>query len=155
LVSFTIACHWSRFCDFRLHFGVSVRVQSLKASQHFKPWTKWGWQSYAQSPIWRTRVSPFVWIITFDLSDVGHHTSRYATAGIALRIIWPRKSHLHVKAVTSAGRKMKLAIEIKNQTTREGNWVLLYRANYNLPYTDKLRNGSRNFLLKSNSVSAR
>jgi hypothetical protein len=32
-------------------------------------------------------VSSFVWIITFDLSDMENPTNGYATAGIALRII--------------------------------------------------------------------
>jgi hypothetical protein len=36
---------------------------------------------------WRARISLFVWIITFDLSDLGDPTSSYATAGIALRIM--------------------------------------------------------------------
>jgi hypothetical protein len=40
-----------------------------------------------QSPTWRTRVSLFVWVITFDLSGMGGPASSYATAGIALRII--------------------------------------------------------------------
>jgi hypothetical protein len=40
-----------------------------------------------QPPTWRTRVSLFVWIITFDLSGMGDPASSYATAGIALRII--------------------------------------------------------------------
>ena len=36
-------------------------------------------------------VSLFVWVLSFDLSDKGGPTSSYATAGIALRIIAPRK----------------------------------------------------------------
>jgi hypothetical protein len=36
---------------------------------------------------WRTRVSLFVWVITFDLSGMAGPTSSYATASIALRII--------------------------------------------------------------------
>jgi hypothetical protein len=31
--------------------------------------------------------SHYVWIITFDLSDMGDTTSSYATSGIVLRII--------------------------------------------------------------------
>jgi hypothetical protein len=34
--SFTIARHWPRSWDFRLHLGVSVRLQSLKASQQLR-----------------------------------------------------------------------------------------------------------------------
>jgi hypothetical protein len=40
-----------------------------------------------QPPTWRTRLSLFVWVITFDLSDMGDPASSYATAGIALRVI--------------------------------------------------------------------
>ena len=39
---------------------------------------------HGPTPAWRTRVCLFVWVITFDLSG-------YATASIALRIIWPPK----------------------------------------------------------------
>jgi hypothetical protein len=35
-------------------------------------------------------VSPTVWVIAFDLSDIGRGpVSSYATASIALRVIWP------------------------------------------------------------------
>jgi hypothetical protein len=57
----------------------------------------WGCQPHAQPPTWRTRVSLFVWVITFDMSGMGDPASSYATAGIALRIIWPRKPHHYVK----------------------------------------------------------
>jgi hypothetical protein len=40
-----------------------------------------------QPPTWRTRVSLFVWVITFNMSGMGGPASSYATAGIALRII--------------------------------------------------------------------
>jgi hypothetical protein len=40
-----------------------------------------------QPPIWRTRVSLFVWVITLVLSGMGDPASSYATADIALRII--------------------------------------------------------------------
>jgi hypothetical protein len=39
------------------------------------------------TPNLRARVSLFVWVITFDLSGMGNHTSSYATAGIVLRNI--------------------------------------------------------------------
>lgn len=39
-----------------------------------------------QPPTWRTRMSLFVWVITFDLSDVGDPTSSNAIARIALKI---------------------------------------------------------------------
>jgi len=42
---------------------------------------------HAQPRIWNTRVSLFVWVITFDLSGLGDPTSSYAAANLALRII--------------------------------------------------------------------
>jgi len=41
---------------------------------------------HAQPPTWRTRVSLFVWVITFDLSGLDDPASSYATSGLALRI---------------------------------------------------------------------
>jgi hypothetical protein len=41
---------------------------------------------HAQLPTWRTRVSLFVWGITFDLSGLDDPASIYATAGLALKI---------------------------------------------------------------------
>ena len=35
-----------------------------------------------QPPTWRTSVSLFVWVLSFDLSGKGGPTSSYATAGI-------------------------------------------------------------------------
>jgi len=40
--------------------------------------------------IWRTRVSLFVWVLSFDLSNKGGPTSSYSTAGIILWIIATR-----------------------------------------------------------------
>jgi hypothetical protein len=54
-------------------------------------------------PTWRARVSLFVWIIAFDLSGMGDPTSRYATAGIALSIIWPNKPNHYVKVGIPTG----------------------------------------------------
>jgi hypothetical protein len=62
-----------------------------------------GRQPLAQPPTWRTRVSLLVWIIPFDLSGMGGSTSSYATAGIALRVIWPCKPHHYVKVETPSG----------------------------------------------------
>ena len=56
--------------------------------------------SFAVSPLLSTdliRVSLFVWAITFDMSICGDPASSYATAGLALRIIWPHKPHHYVK----------------------------------------------------------
>jgi len=44
-----------------------------------------------QPPTWRTSISLFVWVLSFDLSGKDGPTSSYATAGIALWIIAPRK----------------------------------------------------------------
>jgi hypothetical protein len=62
-----------------------------------------GRQPLAQPPTWRTRVSLSVWIIPFDLSGLGDPTSSYATAGIALKVIWPRKPHHYVRVETPSG----------------------------------------------------
>ena len=45
-------------------------------------------------------VSLFVWAIIFDLSGLGDPANSYATAGLALRIIWPHKPHNYVKIDT-------------------------------------------------------
>jgi hypothetical protein len=63
----------------------------------------WRYQPHAQPPTRRTRVSVFVWVITFDLSGMGGPTGSYATANIVLRIIWPRKSHHYVKTLMPSG----------------------------------------------------
>jgi hypothetical protein len=62
-----------------------------------------GRQPLAQPPTWRTRVYLLVWIIPFDLSSLGGPTSSYATAGIALRVIWPHKPHHYIKVETPWG----------------------------------------------------
>jgi hypothetical protein len=54
-------------------------------------------------PTWRASVSLFVWVITFNVSGVGGPTSSYATASIALRIIWPHKPHHSVKVCIPRG----------------------------------------------------
>ena len=48
-------------------------------------------------------MSLFFWAITFDISGLGDPASSYATAGLALRIIWPHKPHHYVKVETSSG----------------------------------------------------
>jgi len=63
----------------------------------------WGRYPHAQPPTWRTRVSLFVWVITFDLKGLGDPASSYATASLALRIIWPHKPHHYVKVETPSG----------------------------------------------------
>jgi len=73
-----------RFSEHRFFFGV-------------------GSYPHAQPPTSRTSVSLFVWAITFDLLGLGDPASSYATAGLALRIIWPHKPHHYVKAEIPAG----------------------------------------------------
>jgi hypothetical protein len=55
--------------------------------------TVWGCKPHAQPPIWRTRLSLFVWLVPPFLSGMGDPTSCYATAGIALRVSGALKSH--------------------------------------------------------------
>jgi hypothetical protein len=59
----------------------------LEASQQNIIFMGWICQPHTQPPTWRTRISRFVWVITFDLSGTGCATSSYATANIALRVI--------------------------------------------------------------------
>jgi hypothetical protein len=59
--------------------------------------TGWDYQPHAQPPTWKTRVSLFVWVITFDMSGTWCHKSSITTARIALRIMWPRKPHHYIK----------------------------------------------------------
>jgi len=54
----------------------------------------------------RTGVSLLVWAITFDLSGKGDPTSSYATAGVALRIIWPLKPSHYFKVETPSGGQL-------------------------------------------------
>ena len=66
---------------------------SPKFFQH-ELFMEWGWQPQAKPPTWRTRLSHFIWVITFDLSSMGGPTRSYATTSIALRILWPCKPYL-------------------------------------------------------------
>jgi hypothetical protein len=58
----------------------------------------WGRQPHAQpgGPL-------FVWVISFDLSGMGAPAGSYATAGLALRIIWPHTPPHYVKLGTPSG----------------------------------------------------
>jgi hypothetical protein len=76
---------------------ISIQLQSLKPSQQLKLFMEWSFQPHALLPTRRTRVSIFVCIITFDLSSMGDPTSSYATASMALRIIWSCKPDQYVK----------------------------------------------------------
>ena len=57
---------------------------------------RWSCQPHSQPLTWRTRLSLFLWVITFDLSLTGGPTSSYATAIIALRIISWCKPHNYI-----------------------------------------------------------
>jgi hypothetical protein len=63
----------------------SVRFLFVEAFQQNIFFMGWGCKPHAQPPICRTRLSLFVWVITFDLSDARGLTSSCATASIALR----------------------------------------------------------------------
>ena len=65
-------------------FGIQHAVCAVCAVFFFSGWSR---RPHTQPPTWRTRVSLFVWVITFDLSGLGDLASRYTTAGLALRII--------------------------------------------------------------------
>jgi hypothetical protein len=89
----------------------------------------WGYQPHAQPPTWRTRVPLFVWVITFDLSGKGDPASSYATADIALRIVWPRKPHYYVKErIPSVGTIYTQIIIITNKNLRSP--FLSFRVEY-------------------------
>jgi len=57
----------------------------------------WGAGLSTHPPTRRTNVSLFVWVLPFDLSGKGGPTSSFATAGIALWNIAPRKPSYPVK----------------------------------------------------------
>jgi hypothetical protein len=55
-------------------------------------------------------VSLFVWLLPFDLSGIGDPTSRYATAGIALRVSGALKPYHHNKVETPSVGKFSIII---------------------------------------------
>ena len=63
----------------------------------------WGCQPHAHPPTRRTRVSLFIWLITFDLSGMGGPNSSYATTSIVLRILWSLKLHHYVNVRIPSG----------------------------------------------------
>jgi hypothetical protein len=84
--------------------------------------TVWGYYSHAQPPTWRTRVSPFVWLLPLDLSFMGDSSSSYATAGIGLRVSGALKPHHHDKVETPLVGYLYLTIT-KFHGTSSGLWV--------------------------------
>ena len=81
----------------------------------------------AQPPTCRTRLSLFVWVITFDLFGLGDPASSYATAGLALRIIWPQRPHHYVKIGTlSRGVKYLLDSKVRREKTNKMQQLDVY-----------------------------
>jgi hypothetical protein len=73
--------------------------------------TVWGCQPHAQPPIWRTRVSLFVWLLPLDVSGLGGPTSCCATASVALRVSGALKPHHHDKVgIASVGVTLSLFV---------------------------------------------
>jgi hypothetical protein len=93
---------WMYVCILR---SIEVSEAWFQISRHLCFFTVRGLQPLAQHPTWRTMVSLLVWIIPFDLSGLGDSSNSYATAGIALRVIWPRKPHHYVKVETPSGER--------------------------------------------------
>jgi hypothetical protein len=86
--------------------------------------TGWDFQPHTQPPTWRTRVSLFVSVITFDLSGTWCHTNSITTARTALRIIWPRKPHHYVKVgIPSVGCNTYKNVYIFQNTQKQKNRV--------------------------------
>ena len=84
-------------CSCCVVFVVSVQFSILAVFDTYK-FGGWDFQPHnTQPPTWRTRVSLFVWVITFDLSGTWCRINSFTTASTALRIIWPHKPHHYVK----------------------------------------------------------
>jgi hypothetical protein len=81
----------------------TIRNYSLETSQHCKFFQGAVAGRTPNHLPRRTGVFVLVWAITFDLSGMGGSTSSYATAGIALRIIWPLKPSHYFKVETPSG----------------------------------------------------
>jgi hypothetical protein len=95
------------FCSFSDHGLPNLLPPQPRLQLRFANKSKfYGVGLSAQPPTWRTGVSLFVRVIIFDLSGMGAPARSYATAGIALRILWPRKPRQYVKVrIPSAGLK--------------------------------------------------
>ena len=95
----------------------------------------WGAGPSTPLPTWKTSVSLFVWVLSFDLSWKGGPTSSYTTAGIALRIISPRKppypaKDAFLKVEIPQGGRSKIAqnsfeVDAKreHEEDRKKNWM--------------------------------
>jgi hypothetical protein len=93
----------SRDADKALFFVARSSPRNLRGFLDISIFTGLVCRSHAHSPTWRTRLSRFVWLFTLDLSGMGGSASRYATTGITLRILWPRKPLQFVKVGVSSG----------------------------------------------------
>ena len=107
------------FLFFFWHYSPWWKVVSsvLEASQQNVIFMGWVCQHHTQHPTWRTRLSFFVWVITFDLSGMGYATSSDATASIAVRVIWPRKPQHYVKVRVASGSSISIIRDDKNVCT--------------------------------------
>ena len=82
---------WLDCLAFSQNFFFRISLSTFFSMCFFSGW--WGAGPSTQPATWRTSVSLFVWVLSFDLSGKGGPTSSYATAGIALWIIAPRKKN--------------------------------------------------------------
>jgi hypothetical protein len=90
-VSYTVVWVASIWCKaLKSLVGLSLVIRSFSA-EFFLYGV--GCQNHAHPLSWRTRVSLFVWVITFDLSGMGGAARSYTSTSVALRVIWPHKSH--------------------------------------------------------------
>jgi hypothetical protein len=96
---------YKSFCTFSSHFSSYIFFPSPLFSNRrpllgfLKIWLFSEVRSIASranpQPLWH-RYPFFICVTTFDLSGKGDPISSYATARIALRIIWPHKPHHQV-----------------------------------------------------------
>jgi hypothetical protein len=115
VVSGHSTCQKSNSFPYRqIVLDLSVPCDASSGVSRRTRFTGWACRSHAQSPTWRTRVSLSVWVITFDLSGKGDPASRYATAGVALGILWPRKHHHHVKVRIPPGGIYFILLDLIN-----------------------------------------
>ena len=96
--------HWLILASFKI---VLKHPASNFRSSSTEQYLWGGLSAPVQPPTWRTRVSLFVWVITFDLFGMGGPTSSYATASIAPRITRPRSASPLHQSRDTFGRGVK------------------------------------------------
>ena len=113
--------HVPKISSFSLQPGRRLFLKPVRDISEIS-WTQVfeGWGRH-QHPTWRTRVTLFVWVITFDLSGLGDPASSYATADLVLRIIWPHEPHHYIKVGTTSGGVLRSI----SANLRHCSWVLL------------------------------